>query len=626
MTINRQPLFMKISAIFLFTALFVALFAYAVMPSTAVVYAANSPTHPERLALQTNPSVRFAANSFSVGEADGTVLLTIQISASPLVTRPVTVTYTTVDGSAKAGTDYVSVSGIVTFTNGGPTVKSVSVSIINDTAPEVTEQFSMVLQSPQNSTLGTPSIANVDIQSDDASPTPTGGAATPVYADIYEANNTASTATTLPVNNTTFCTSPNATLWPVGDVDYFRFWAKTGAQYDVETKNLSLGLDTFMTLYGTQGQFLDENDDFNQARASKITFIAQETGYFFVAIINKDASDPANKTYCVEIKETVLPTPTSPPTQTPRPTQTPVQGVDACEINNSFEEACTIGNGDLITFNFVPVTGPGPDNDFFRMWVKQGWFYTCETLNLSSVNDTNVIIYDQNKNGLAGNDDKASDDLASKVSYYATYTGWLYVLVGPYAIPQYDESPLYTYDLQCIGTAATPTPTPRPTQPPFTGGGGGGGTFIPSATPMPTEIPLPTPDILATIDFLLSPTPTPPAIVQIVPLPTATPFAPAGGNTTELSVILYYDLNGNFNPELDEGIMDMAVSVFDGVSGQLLSFGYTNEAGMLRFAIAAPSNILRVSVPFLGFSQTVVAGTPEVRLRVVPQTVAGNSP
>ncbi|MDA0245021.1 MAG: pre-peptidase C-terminal domain-containing protein [Chloroflexi bacterium] len=624
---SRQPIWMRLSAIFAFTTLFAGLFVYAATPSTAVVSAAQAPANPELAALQVLPTVRFAAATATVGEADGTVTLNILISAAPLITRPVTVTYTTVDGSATAGLDYGAASGTVTFANGQPTARTIVITILNDALPEANETFSVVLQSPQNATLATPSIASVTIQSDDASATPTGGAATPVYSDIYENNNDIPTATTLPVNNTSFCTTPNATLWPVGDIDFYRFWAKAGAEYEVQTKNLALGLDTMMSLYGVQGQYLADNDDSNQSRASYISFIPAETGYHYVSIINKDASDPANKTYCVEVTETVLPTSTPAPTHTPQPTATLVQGVDICESNNHFDEACTIGTGDLTTFNFVPVSGPGPDNDFFRLWVKVGWFYTCETLNLSSVNDTNVIIYDQNRNGLAGNDDKASDDLGSKVTYYATYTGWLFVLVGPYAIPNYDESPQYTYDLMCDGIAATPTPTPRPTTV-FTGGSGGGTlprTPTPTPTPEgePTEA-VPTPDIIATVNFLLSPTPTPPSIVQIVPLPTATPLAPVGGNTTDLTVILYYDQNSNFTPELDEGIMDMAVSVFDGVSGQLLSFGYTNEAGLLRFTIAAPSNILRVSVPFLGFNQTVVAGTPEVRLRVVPQVASGN--
>jgi hypothetical protein len=623
MNITRPFLLLRVVVTVVGTSLVALLLLYAAMPTAAVVSAASAPANPSAVLMQTNPTLRFAAATATVGEADGTVTINVSISAAPLVTRPVTVTYTTVDGSAIAGSDYVANSGTMTFVSTDPLIKSISISIINDNLPEPNETFSIVLQSPQNATLAAPSIATITIVSDDASPTPTGGAATPVYADIYEPNNTVNTATTLPVNNNSFCNTPNATLWPVGDIDFYRFWAKAGAEYTVETKNLALGLDTVMALFGTQGEFITENDDYNQTRASRVEFTAAETGYYYVGITNKDASDPANKTYCVEITESILPTSTPPPTHTPQPTATLVQGVDVCEPNDSFEQSCTIGTGDTTTYNFVPVQGPGPDNDFFRLWIKHGWFYTCETLNLSSVNDTNVIIYDQNYNGLAGNDDKASDDLGSKVTYYATYTGWLYVLVGPYAIPHYDESPLYTYQLRCDGIAATPTPTPRPTFPPSSGGGGGGGTFNPTATPTlePTEA-APTPDIIATVNFLLSPTPTPASIVQIVPLPTATPAVPtAGGTTSDLTVVLYYDGNANFTPELDEGIMDMAVSVFDGVSGQLLAFGYTNEAGILRFSIATPSNILRVSVPFLGFNQTVVAGTPEVRLRVVSQVI-----
>jgi hypothetical protein len=66
---------------------------------------------------------------------------------------PVTVDYTTVDGTAVAGTDYVAASGTLTFAP-GQTGQYVSVNVIGtpNYAPERT--FSVVLSNPQNATIG----------------------------------------------------------------------------------------------------------------------------------------------------------------------------------------------------------------------------------------------------------------------------------------------------------------------------------------------------------------------------------------------------------------------------------------------------------------------------------------
>lgn len=561
------------------------------------------------------PSINFSQSSYAVNEAAGVV--TIQINASAVVTPAggVTVFYQTLDGSAVAGSDYNTSSGTLTIPQNASSV-TFNITILNDALPEAQETFNIILQNPQGATLGSPSTAVVQITSDDASPTPTGQAATPIYTDIYEPNNSLTSEGgnrpyPLQVNDATFCNTPNATLWPSGDIDFYRFSGKSGSQYIIKTDRLDVGIDTYMRLYGPQGQLLAENDDFT-GRASQINYTATENGFYYVEITNRDASDPADQVYCVNIQE-INPTvtPTSTPV-TPQPTTTRVAGADSCEDNSAFELSCTIGPDQTYSMNFVPALNRNTDNDFYRMWIKAGNIYTCETLNLSNVNDTNMIIYDQNKNGLAGNDDKEPGDLGSKIEYYATYTGWLYVLVGPYAIPIYEETSLYTYDLSCTSLAATPTATPRPTKLPYSGGG----YVPPTATPQATATPQEPIDIEATVNALL-PTPTTPPSVGIIPLATSTTEAPAG-QAGSMSVVLYHDSNNNRIPEANEGIRDMPVSVYDGVTGQLLAFGYTNQVGRLQFNYVTNSNIVRINVPFLGFDQTATVGTAEVKLRVVP--------
>ena len=127
-----------------------------------------------------------------------------------------------------------------------------------------------------------------------------------------------------------------------------------------------------------------------------------------------------------------------------------------------------------------------------------------------------------------------------------------------------------TYTLACTSTVP-PTATPTtPFVPPVTGGGGGGGV-APTITPLPTPTPF---------DFaqLLTPSPVVIPEVTIQPLPTATPATSAQDSST-VNVTVFYDSNFNFTPEINEGIQDVAVALYDNTNGRLLAFGYTNQAG-----------------------------------------------
>lgn len=444
---------------------------------------------------------------------------------------------------------------------------------------------------------------------------------TPIYVDQYEPNNTFQEAYTtspgivLPLN----------TIWPVGDVDYFRFHAKGGSAYEVLTRDLDAGIDTYLVVYDSNGNVIGENDDDTAlSRASKVTFSAPSSNFYFAAVTNLNPTDPADQTYSFEVKE-ILGT----ATPTAQPTGTPVASIDDCEPNGSFQSACLILLDTTYNFDFVPPEDAGEDNDFFRVWVKEGLHYTCETFNLSSVNDTNMIFYSGpgDEFGIDGNDDKdrLGGDFGSQVSFHANYTGWLYVLVGPgpNMDPDYSVSHLYTYSLECTQAQATATPEPTETSappPPPSGNGGngnGGGTV---ASPTPFEFPgSPTP-----ADFPTLPPPTEPPNVRINPLPTVTPAA-APQREIAVDVTVYYDANMNQMPEQSEGVMDVAVALFDSGSGELLSFGYTNEAGTVRFGPISSRNAIRVAVPYLNFSQLVNESTA-IQLRIAPRPLPGGIP
>jgi type VI secretion system secreted protein VgrG len=480
-------------------------------------------------------------------------------------------------------------------------------------------------------------------------PTPTYTPDTNVYADRLEPNNTLQTASELVPNAARTC---NLTLWPTGDIDYFRFQARNGRTYNIFTLIQVAGLDTYLTVYDPRGNVVATNDDdptnTTSPRSSRIEFTAGENGVYYASVINLDASNPANKTYCIELRETTpaaTPTPsvTPTPSSTPTPTATATPAGDRCEPNDTFADACLIEVGRTETFNFQPARGVGLDRDYFRFWIKPGLLYTCIT-GVSGFTDTVMTLFDQEARWLGSNDDRAVDDFGSEVSYFSRYTGYLYVLVEPLVAPDEDKAASYTYSLTCSTAAPTETPvpteTPEPTETPVPTetpasvptarpDNSGGGNIAPTAVPRPVQPPVvvvPTqPVVEETPTPFVLPTNTPLPVVSVRPLPTATPVMPVAANYS-LDVLLYYDENGNFMPELNEGIVDMAVVLFDNSTGRLLAFGYTNQAGMVLFDSLNVTGAVRVSVPFLNFNQILPASTRDLQLRIPPNQLPAAIP
>lgn len=546
--------------------------------------------------LQTTPTIGYSQSNYEVTEGNRATI-TVQISPAPTVTA--TVHYETLNGTAQAGIDYITASGFLDFSP-GTTSRTFQVQTRSRSTFVGDRTVILRLSDPGNALLDPSRDAAILTILEDQAPTSTPVTATPVFVDRYEPNNTLDTAFPTSVGASPLC---EITLWPAGDVDWFRFSVKKGDAYEALTSNLTAGLDTVLTIYDTQGRVVGSNDDYTfGSLASKVDFSANTDGNYYAQIVNKGGGDTANKTYCFEVNQIQ-----GTPTPTPFPTTTRVSGVDICEYNGDFDVACLIGGGDTYDMNFVPIWGEGPDNDFYRIWVKPGLLYNCETFNLSSVNDTNMILYDQNKNGIDGNDDKAPGDFGSQVSYLSNYTGWLFILVGPVAPPEYALSFLYTYSLKCTETVATPTPTPVPTRPPS--------SFVPSP---PTATPTAKPVVATPIGSVTVPaapaTATP--NVQVVPLPTNTPVA-AAGREVNFELTVYYDENLNFTPELTEGVEDVGVAIYDNITNELLAFGYTNEAGTIRFSSLTVSEMIRVSIPFLQFSQVAI-GDSNIFIRVAP--------
>jgi hypothetical protein len=561
-------------------------------------------------------TVGFTTSTYSVNEASEEATINISINSLPASGQTIVVRYSTTPGSATAGTDYVSVADTKTFTSTSSAIQSFTIDIINDTVREDNETVLLTLRlqsvtpSDLDVELGTSAAILTIIDNDGVA---TGTPTPSVLVDDAEPNDTFDDSFTIAAEAAARC---QLTLWPPGDVDFYRFSVKAGSFYRVLTDNLLPGLDTMLEVYNTTGGKVAENDDVGGPenvgdRRSEVAIRADANGFYYARVVNKDATDPAGLTYCVQVDEISQPTPTATPTFIPTR-----QGSDTCEPNGRLDLACLIGENQIGQFNFIPPFNEGPDNDYYKLWVRPGITYTCETTELSDVADTNIIFLDNNGNDFnpqLGNNDKEINDRGSRLTYFSTYTGYLHILVGPVNPVPLDEAARHTYSLSCVSEVApTATPTLAPRTPvPLPPGGGG--TF-PTATPQASPLPSPTP-----FDFsFLTPSPVVIPVVTIQPLPTATPFS-GGQQTATVNVTVYYDSNFNFMPEPAEGIMQVAVFLYDNATGRLIAFGYTNSEGVASFMSIATTGAVRVEVPFLNFRQIVGAGESNILLRVAPQ-------
>ncbi len=300
--------------------------------------------------------------------------------------------------------------------------------------------------------------------------------------------------------------------------------------------------------------------------------------------------------------------PTATPTGAPGPTSTPpptgIPGADRFEPNYDFDRAATIAtNVTYDNLNFIPWGGATEDNDFYKIWVKPRLLYTCETSNLAPGVDTNIIIYDHNRNALGGNDDVTLGDYRSRISYLSTYEGYLYVLVGHGGRIPYSEVQNSTYSLRCtmevpgLPTPA-PTATPRatpvapkdvPTPPPFT-------------SPLPTDTPIPAGEL--SVRLISTPTPVPP---QTTPAPRFVP----------LDILVYYDSNNDRSPGAGEGVAGLRIIAYDTLTGDQIAEGVTDETGRLRFT-AAVRGAVRIFVPYLGIGRVVEGEGASVYIRIAP--------
>jgi hypothetical protein len=117
----------------------------------------------------------------TVGEDGGVAGFAVSLSSASA--EAVTVSYATADGTATAGADYASASGVLTFAP-GQTAQVVEVAVLDDAVSEATESFGLVLSGASGATLVRAAAVGT-ILDDDGFAGPACGA--PVYNAATEA-------------------------------------------------------------------------------------------------------------------------------------------------------------------------------------------------------------------------------------------------------------------------------------------------------------------------------------------------------------------------------------------------------------------------------------------------------
>jgi len=482
---------------------------------------------------------------------------------------------------------------------GNPSSASSSYTSLSWTGSTLLHYVRVEAVTVSTSTLQTADY-RLDIDEIAQTPTPTNtplpGADAYEYNQANERNNSRDKAYILPIAASAGATDVN--FYPSPDEDWFAFYVKSGRHYRASTGNLT-GVDTFMEVYAQDGSRIISDNDGGGGFASKAEWESSYDGYYYVRVTNLVTSG-SEDTYDLTVAEI-----SAPPTATPEPTEpgpTPIPGMDSFEPNYDFAHASTIAANVTYSANFIPWSGGTEDNDFFKIWIKPGLHFICATSELAPGVDTNIIVYDSNRNAIGGNDDVTLGDYSSRFAYFSTYEGWLYVLVGHGGRLPMTEVKDSTYKMRCdmqVPGQATATSTPEEGEAP---------------PPPATQVPPP-------------PTSRPPEELTVRPLTTPTPASAVtpAPRFIPITLLVYYDAKDDRQPGAGEGIAGISAQAYDATTNQLLAQGFTDEQGNLQFTVSAQGPV-RVAVPFFGFSQLVAGEGASIYLRVPPQPLPGGAP
>ena len=120
-----------------------------------------------RVTVSPPPVVAFTAANIRVSERGGSITLTVSRAGD--LDGVSSVSFSTLDGSARAGIDYVATSGTLTFV-AGQTSQTIDIAILDPGLYSGLKTFQLVLSSPTGAILGANAVASSTILDDDPPP------------------------------------------------------------------------------------------------------------------------------------------------------------------------------------------------------------------------------------------------------------------------------------------------------------------------------------------------------------------------------------------------------------------------------------------------------------------------
>lgn len=115
-------------------------------------------------------TLQFSASNYSVGEKGGSATITVTRTGGNA--GAVSVQYSTLDGTATAGSDYTAASGTLNWADGDAASKTFVIAVADDALNETNETINLTLTNPTGgATLGSQSSAALTIIDDDPMPT-----------------------------------------------------------------------------------------------------------------------------------------------------------------------------------------------------------------------------------------------------------------------------------------------------------------------------------------------------------------------------------------------------------------------------------------------------------------------
>lgn len=166
-----------------------------ILTATATDPTGNTSEFSPCSSTQTLGTVQFEPATYTAIEDIGSLPITVKRNGG---IGTLTVQFSTLDKTAKAGEDYVATSGTLTFLE-GETTKTINVTVLNNAAVEVDESFMVVLKNPdQPDVVANPGVAVITLQDNSTTP-----ALSINHANIIEGNSATLTVSLFPITGRT---------------------------------------------------------------------------------------------------------------------------------------------------------------------------------------------------------------------------------------------------------------------------------------------------------------------------------------------------------------------------------------------------------------------------------------